>query len=327
MKIKTNFAFSDLYCHEAKDYVSYKQSLGFSFGYDDQKKCDFLLSYLYTNSPNNSVIDLTKNLVDGYLEQFQNSKPRTIHANQSFIRQYGLFLKQRGYESYIYPATLVQCPKDFLPYIFSKEEISRILKCADSIGPNKNKFVNTPHIYPAALRVLYGCGSRIGETVQLKTEDVDLSEGIITFHNEKNNVARMLPISDSLIFYLKKYNARVDRTGNTYFFPALHGECYSPVTIRNTFRKLMIQADIPILPTGKYPRIHDLRHTFAVHSLEQSIDHGLDPYCSLPALSTYMGHKGIESTEYYLRLTKHYFINTLNYTHTQADIIFPEVYA
>ena len=67
----------------------------------------------------------------------------------------------------------------------------------------------------------------------------------------------------------------------------LHGECYSPVTIRNTFRKLMIQAGIPIQSNGKYPRIHDLRHTFAVHSLEQSIDQGLDPYCSIPALSIY----------------------------------------
>ena len=169
MKIKTNYTFPEQYRLEAEDYISYKHSLGFVFGYDDQKKCDQLLRYLYINSPTNSVTELTKNLVDGYLKQFSNSRPRTIHANQSYIRQYGLFLKQRGYESYIYPATLIQCPKDFTPYIFSKEEIYQILKCADNIGPNKNKYVNTPHIYPAILRVLYACGSRIGETVQLKT--------------------------------------------------------------------------------------------------------------------------------------------------------------
>ena len=62
-----------------------------------------------------------------------------------------------------------------------------------------------------------------------------------------------------------------------------------------------------------------------VHALEFSISKGMDPYCSLPALSTYMGHKGIESTEYYLRLTKQYFVNVLNYTQEQADTIFPEV--
>lgn len=85
-------------------------------------------------------------MVDGYLEQFNDSKPRTVHANQSYIRQYGLFLKQRGYAPCIYPATLIQCPKDFIPYIFSKAEIYRVFYHADQIGPNKNKFVNTPYI-------------------------------------------------------------------------------------------------------------------------------------------------------------------------------------
>ena len=280
MKIKTDYAFPEQYRIIAEEYISYKRSMGFSFGYDDQKKCDQLLRYLYDNSPSNNVTNLTKTLVDGYLAQFHVSKPRTIHANQSYIRQYGLFLKQMGYAPYIYPAVLIQCPKDFTPYIFSKSEIHRIFECADQIGPNKNNFMNTPHIYPAILRLLYACGTRIGETVRLKIEDVNLSDGIITLHNSKNSVSRMIPLSDSLTTYLRKYDSRIDRSDNIYFFPALHGECYSPVTIRNTFRKLMAQAEIPILPTGRYPRIHDLRHTFAVHSLEQSIEHGLDPYCS-----------------------------------------------
>lgn len=165
MKIKIDYVFPEQYRIIAEEYISYKRSMGFSFGYDDQKKCDQLLHYLYDNSISNDVTDLTKKLVEGYLAQFHASKPRTIHANQSYIRQYGLFLKQMGYAPYIYPDTLIQCPKDFTPYIFSKSEIYRIFECADRIGPNKNKFVNTPYIYPAILRLLYGCGTRIGETV------------------------------------------------------------------------------------------------------------------------------------------------------------------
>ena len=197
---------------------------------------------------------------------------------------------------------------------------------ADQIGPNKNKFINTPFIYPAVFRLLYACGTRVGETLSLKTDDVNLEEGIITLYNGKNKVSRMIPMSDSLTKYLRMYNNRVDRTdGNPFFFPARHGEHYSPTTIRNTFRKILQQAGIRQLSNGSYPRIHDLRHTYAVHALELSISKGMDPYCSLPALSTYMGHKGIESTEYYLRLTKQYFINVLNCTQEQADTIFPEV--
>lgn len=325
MKIKTNYSFPEPYRELAEEYISYKHSLGFKFGYDDQKKCDQILNYLYTHSPKQDVTVLTKENVKNYLKQFTSSRPRTLHANQSYIRQYGLFLQRKGYDVYVYPSTLIQCPSDFTPYIFSKEEINRIFICADNIGPNKNKFMNTPHIYPAILRLLYACGPRIGETVRLKVEDVDLAEGILTFNNGKNNVSRMVPMSESLVSYLKKYNSRVDRTGNSFFFPSLKGECYSPITIRNTFKKLMIEAGIPMLSSGKYPRIHDLRHTFAIHSLENAIDNGIDPYCSLPALSTYMGHRGIESTEYYLRLTKHYFINVLHYSQEQANSIFPEV--
>lgn len=325
MKMENNYKFPEQYAHMAEDYTAYKRSMGFAFGYEDQRKLNQLLRYLHANSPCGDVKILTKELVDGYLKQFDFLKPRTIHINQSLVRQYGLFLRQFGYSAYIYPDVLIHCPKDFIPYIFSKQEIYEIFKCADQIGPNKNKFINTPHVYPAILRVLYSCGSRIGETVRLKTEDVNLSDGIITFYNGKNNVSRMLPISNSLTSYLRKYDSRVERSGNIYFFPSLKGGHYAPVTILAKFKKLLIQAKIPILATGKYPRIHDLRHTFAVHALEQSIEQGMDPYCSLPSLSIYMGHKGVESTEYYLRLTKHYFVDVLHYTQAQAGIIFPEV--
>ena len=292
---------------------------------DDQRKLLYMLNHIYIHN-HNDVTHLTKEVVDSFLSLSNGSKPRTLHANQSFIRQYGLYLQLNGHDSYVHPDKLIQCPKDFVPYIFTKEEIHSIFLFADQIGPNKNKFINTPFIYPAVFRLLYACGTRVGETLSLKTDDVNLEEGIITLYNGKNRVSRMIPMSDSLTKYLRMYNHRVDRTdGNPFFFPARHGEHYSPTTIRNTFRKILQQAGIRQLSNGSYPRIHDLRHTYAVHALEFSISKGMDPYCSLPALSTYMGHKGIESTEYYLRLTKQYFVNVLNYTQEQADTIFPEV--
>lgn len=325
MKTITDIIFPKEFKTEAEEYIAYKRSLGFKFSMDDQRKLLYMLNHIYIHN-HNDVTHLTKDAVDSFLSLSNGSKPRTLHANQSFIRQYGLYLRLNGYDSYIYPDKLIQCPKDFVPYIFTKEEIHSIFLFADRIGPNKNKFINTPFIYPAVFRLLYACGTRVGETLSLKTDDVNLEEGIITLYNGKNKVSRMIPMSDSLTKYLRMYNHRVDRTdSNPFFFPARHGEHYSPTTIRNTFRKILQQAGIRKLSSGSYPRIHDLRHTYAVHALELSISKGMDPYCSLPALSTYMGHKGIESTEYYLRLTKQYFVNVLNYTQEQADTIFPEV--
>ena len=325
MKAITDLSFPTVFKAEADDYISYKRSLGFKFSTDDQRKLLYMLNFIY-NHNNNDVCHLTKEVVDSFLEQSNKNKPRTLHANQSFIRQYCLYLQLNGYDTYVFPDKLIQCPKDFIPYIFTKEEIYQIFDISDQIGPNKNKFINTPYIYPAVFRLLYACGTRVGETLSLKINDVNLDLGTITLRNGKNNVSRVLPLSTSLTNYLIAYDHKVDRSDNNpFFFPARNGESYSPTTIRNTFRKILKQAGIRPLSNGNFPRVHDLRHTYAVHALEHSINLGMDPYCSLPALSTYMGHKGIESTEYYLRLTKHYFINVLNYTKEQADIIFPEV--
>lgn len=128
MNIKNEFTFPEQYRKNAEEYISYKRSLGFRFSYDDQRKCNRLLNYLYENSKSHDVTKLTKELTESYLSQFSHARPRTIHTNQSFIRQYGLFLKQRGHNVYVYPSTLIQCSKDFMPHIFSKNEIYRILE-------------------------------------------------------------------------------------------------------------------------------------------------------------------------------------------------------
>lgn len=304
----------------AMEYISYKHSLGFKCPYHEQYKISVMLNYIYKNSTTAPKLTLTPELVNSFASKCNNEKPRTTH-----IRQFALFLNLRGIPAYVYPKELVKTPKDFVPYIFTKDEINTIIYEADHIGPNKNKFINTPHIYPAVIRILYGCGLRISETLDLECSDVDLNNGIITVRNGKNNISRLVPMSESLHQYLILYEARIIREDNPYFFPARHDERYSPCTFRHQFIKLEKQTGIPKLPNGTYPRVHDLRHTFSVHSLEQMIKNGMDPYCSLPALSTYLGHKGIESTEIYLRLTKQYFIDILKYSKNDAEKIFPEV--
>ena len=325
MKQYGDFLFPEHVRDIAEAYVKYKRSLGFKCSYHDQASINSILEFIYTNSTVTPIWTLTPEVVYSYAVGSGMERPRTIHLKQSMIRQFGLYMKLQGLDAYVLPRELVKTPNDFTPYIFTKDEIGSILYFADRIGPNRNKFINTPFIYPAVIRVLYGCGLRIGEALTLLCDEVDLNNGVITIRNGKNNVSRLVPISDSLREYLFYYDSRVQRGTNPYFFPALLGERYSDVTIRNTFRKLLRKAGIGPLPSGLFPRIHDLRHTFCVHALEQMVTKGMDPYCSLPALSTYVGHKGIESTETYLRLTKQYFLDVLQYGENDADLIFPKV--
>lgn len=325
MKQYDTFNFPETYREIAKEYVEYKQSLGFKYSYSEQSVVNRMLNFIYANSKSDSILTLQPELVTTYASKKGNESARTLHIRQSHIRQFALFLNLRGIPAYVYPKKLVKTTEEFVPYIFTKDEISRILREADGIGPNKNKFVNTPYIYPAVIRMLYGCGLRIGEALALKCEHVDLDNGVLVIMSGKNNTSRLVPMSESLRQYLSVYDSKVDRAGNPYFFPARRNERYSSTTIRGQFKKLEEKASIPLLSTGKYPRIHDLRHTFSVHSLEQMIHKGIDPYCSLPILSTYLGHKGVESTEIYLRLTKQYFIDILQYSSKDAEKIFPGV--
>lgn len=325
MKKIDTFVFPEIYRSIAMDYIDYKHSLGFKYSVLEQKKVNVMLRYIYTNSKSQPLLALSPELVTEYATKKGNESSRTLHTRQSHIRQFAIFLNLRGIPAYIYPKNLVKTTDNFIPYIFTKNEIENILQEADSIKPNKNKFINTPHIYPAVFRILYGCGLRVSEALSLKCEDVDLDNGIITIINGKNNVSRLVPISRTLREYLIMYNSKVKRKDNPYFIPALHNEMYSPLTIRNQFYKLEEKAGISRLSNGRYPRVHDLRHTFSVHALEQMIKNGQDPYCSLPILSVYLGHKGVESTEKYLRLTKQYFIDILQYSAKNAEKIFPEV--
>lgn len=325
MKQYDTFNFPETYFDIANEYVDYKQSLGFKYSYAQQSKVNKMLHFIYTNSKSEPILALSPELVNAYASKSGIESARTLHRRQSHIRQFAIFLNLRGIPAYVYPKELVKTTEDFVPYIFTKDEISRILQEADSIGPNKNKFVNTPYIYPAVIRLLYGCGLRVSEALALKCEHVDLDNGVLVIMNGKNNVSRLVPMSESLRQYLFMYNSKVVRAGNPYFFPALNNERYSPTTILNQFKRLEEKAYISQLSTGKYPRVHDLRHTFSVHALEQMIHKGMDPYCSLPILSTYLGHKGIESTEKYLRLTKQYFIDILQCSYEDAEKIFPEV--
>ena len=143
MKQYDTFNFPETYRDIAMEYVAYKQSLGFKYPYAEQKKVNSMLDFIYTQSKSDPVLALQPELVNAYASKRDNESARSLHTKQSHIRQFALFLNLRGIPAYVYPKELVKTTEDFVPYIFTKDEINRILQKADAIGPNKNKFVNT----------------------------------------------------------------------------------------------------------------------------------------------------------------------------------------
>ena len=324
MKKVEDYKFPDDYKNIAEKYIMYKRSLGFKFSVHDQIKLNSLLSYIYSHIID-SNLQLSQDLVEFIAKRNGTESISYLHGRQSLIRQFALFLNLQGITAYVYPKSLVKTSADFIPYIYTHDEILEILKVSDSIKSKPQGYKNSYMIFPAIFRMLYGCGLRVGEAVALTKNNVDLENGIITVMNGKNNVSRLVPMSNSLKKYLIEYDSKVKRKENPFFFPARRNEQYATCSIRNKFIIVEKAAGIQQISTGKHPRLHDLRHTFSVHALEKMIKEGQDVYCSLPILSVYLGHKGIESTEKYLRLTKQYFQDVLKMNAVDAEKIFPEV--
>ena len=218
-----------------------------------------------------------------------------------------------GYKDvYIFPeASIINNTSDFVPYIFTHDEIKRIFEAADTLYSEESALDNL--FLQTIYRLLYATGMRVGEALNLNVDDVDLNNDIITVHNGKDNVSRLVPFLPSLHHWLERYKNEASVQAGDHFFRRKDGKKINQMRVRNNFLyKALPAAGInPARGNGYNIRVHDLRHTFACHSLDKAIKEGKDPFCVLPYLSTYMGHKDIKSTELYLRLTEEHF-NEIN---------------
>jgi integrase/recombinase XerD len=249
---------------------------------------------------------LNRDIVDEWTAKQANEKPGTQKLRVIRIRQFALFLRQQGIEAFVPEARRTPVNRgEFTPYIFRREEIEKILQAVDRMSPDTRAPMRHL-IMPEIFRLLYCCGMRVSEVLQLKVADVDLGSGVLTVREGKFNKDRLVPMAPSITMRLRRY-ASILGISSGVFFPAPDGGAYSKVTVYNIFRQLLLACRIPHEGRGRGPRLHDLRHSHAVHKLESWYRQGADLGAKLPLLSTYMGHKSLVGTQRYLRLTPEIF--------------------
>jgi integrase len=159
------------------------------------------------------------------------------------------------------------------------------------------------------LLLLYLAGLRVGEVLSLRLEDVDLANGVIRVQRGKFGKSRLVPLARDLTDLLEQCRTFVDRSlgvrpPDACFFPGLRGSRYHRDALWKSFQKVLAEANIPYVGTRKGLRLHDLRHAYAVHRMMTWYEQGADIGAQLPILATYMGHVGLSSSQYYLRLTE-----------------------
>ena len=165
-----------------------------------------------------------------------------------------------------------------------------------------------PDTHRTLLLLLYGAGLRISEALALTLADVDLDSGILCIRESKFYKTRLVPIGADLIRILTLYAARRRQQHAEVASPFFVSRKDDVVTRQNAemaFCRLRIRANV-LDETGgarQQPRLHDLRHSFAVHRLISWYRDGADVQRLLPKLSTYLGHVHISGTQRYLTLT------------------------
>ena len=189
------------------------------------------------------------------------------------------------------------------PHIFSEDEILRVLAAADSLGPHSNSMMRR-EIYRLAVVLLYTTGMRRGELAHLTLGDYSPIERTLLVRASKFHKSRILPLSGDGAREMEAYLAvrHSQRLPADAEAPLLvHGNRggYSPAGVCHGLRGLFRRANVRTV-SGALPRIHDLRHTFAVHALLRWYRATADLQAKLPYLAAYMGHVSIVSTEYYL---------------------------
>ncbi len=210
------------------------------------------------------------------------------------------------------------------PYVFTREELRRFFAECDAIGPHPRS--NNDILLPTLFRTLYGCGMRISEAVNIELSDADLERGILVVRASKFDKDRLLPVSDSVLRCLREYVFATHPLpeAGVRFFVKKDRAPLNRSTIYKKFRMLLWRAGISHGGRTKGPRVHDLRHTFAVHSLDKMISEGRHAYNSLPALSAYLGHASVEATERYVRFTGEAYADMLEKSRLICGSVFPE---
>ena len=301
--------FKSVVATELRDYLAVRQMTLEKRSYEiDLHTLGDFDNYFAENSV--AEKEIREELINGWIQHLgMKNHSRTVSTKVSCLRCFLKYLRYCGV-----PVFMPQCPKwheDYVPYIFSDNEMTDIFRYADKSADNGD---GTPNFEVAMLtRLLYGCGLRHGEALRLQRSDVDLGRGTLFLRQPKNKKQRIVPMHQSLTTMLMRYCAAtgIIEKPDAFLFPGANPD--SPASISkmgSDFRTVLKSAKVYVPPEKPGQRgqcLHCFRHVFAVKSFAQAEQNGRLAAESVPYLSVYLGHFDMDGTEKYLKFSSDIF--------------------
>lgn len=279
-----------------QDYLAFRRQLGFTLRSMGQ---ELLLFARYADRIGHSG-PLTTELAVRWAKLPTKAKPAYWALRLHAVR---MFAQHRVVED---PLTEVPPPgllgptfRRGQPYVYSSEELQALLRAAGTLRRRTR-----PHTCVALFGLLASTGLRVGEALRLRHPDVDLESGVLTIVKSKASKCRLVPLHRTTTEALRRYAEVRNRIHpdpkSEAFFLTDRGTALTYGRMTDTFRTLRRQLGWRGLPGGSPPRVHDLRHTFAVRVLLRWYEAGVNVDAKITALATYLGHVNVSCTYWYL---------------------------
>jgi integrase/recombinase XerD len=285
----------------ASNYVAYKQSMGMRFCTEDRT----LKSFCRTMG-DVAIAEVKAERVHTYIAG-TGPVTRFWHRKYEVLLGFYRFAVARGYVTTSpLPKIVPKSPPAFVPHIYSHEELRRLLEATTFCDEPHSKIPS--YTCRALILLLYGAGLRISEALALTLADVDLSAAVLHIRETKFYKTRLVPLGPDLARALATYATQRERQPAAQpevpFFVSRTGSPLTRQAAECTFSRLRLRAGVLRHDGSRYqPRLHDLRHAFAVHRLVAWYRQGADVQRLLPQLATYLGHVHIAGTQRYLTMT------------------------
>jgi site-specific recombinase XerD len=281
-----------------EQYIAFQQSLGTPF----LENAAVLRAFGRALGARANVASVRPQDVEAFLGRARPVN-RSWHSKLSRLRSFFQYAVSRGYiPAAPLPAVIPKRPAPFVPYIFSPDELRRLLCEADA---DRRKLCLETATIRVLILLLYGTGLRLSEALNLTRADVDLQGSVLTVRHTKFGKTRLVPFGPQLGEILTQHAARGQSLpAEAPFFTTRLGTPVNRDTFHQNFRLYCERANIRRSDGGRYqPRIHDLRHTFAVHRLTSWYRQGADVQRLVHLLSVYLGHTHLRHTQVYLSMT------------------------
>ena len=312
--------------HNMVRFIDAKEAMGFSGKYYEMilKGVD-----LFFIEEKVTTLFITHSLIVKWRETLVNNSDKTIYDKYSVVSQFSKYMNHLGFSCYV-PRLPKRKHNTYVPYIFTHEQIRSIFASCDSLTVcDRGNMDSRLFSMPGILRLLYSTGMRVSEATSLLNQDVDIERQLIVIRKTKNQQQRLIPVNPSLCQVLRQYTDAKNRlplqnanAKDAPFFISPSGLILTQSRVYAWFMKILKVCGIPHC-AGKGPRVHDLRHSCAVHSLMKQVKNGADIYCVLPILSVFLGHKKLSDTETYVRLTREMFPDIIKQEYSISQFLFP----